>query len=542
MGDQVSAYAGYEGETTSGYPSSPVVKSATTKGKGTLSGGFPTLGTSATPSWVVGDSGDNLGQRQVANALMAWDLSSTSRVRADVIYGYQFYDYNSPHTYVGSYAGTVSALPGNKTGSLVAGNFLAGMGETDDLRLSLAYDGMPTDFWRIKASAAWFREFNRYTSPTSTSTLGYDNAPGTLSSATRDSVFLDMQNDFALWEANTLTVGGALRTNSVSLTTDNMTFYRSWGTTTTGQDESAGLSNTWSAYAQDEWKLPAKITLYGGARLDYWVTYAGRSGNVGAVQSIPASDWAEVSPRVAAVWNPLEDSFLRAGASKGFRAPNLYEMLRSWTSAGTSPVTYLPNANLKPETLWTYELSATQYFWDRRVKLGAAVFHTDFWNYIDSVNIASNVKQQQNIGRLEVNGLEFEGQVKPWDFLTLWGNLTLNDPRIKKYAQDPTLNGKCLTSVPLTQANLGADVTWKQFKASLFGNFAGRTYANSDNNDVQNVYGGNTQRWLWDAKLTYSPTKYTDLSLSVQNLFDQRYYAYYAGAPRTYMVEFKLKY
>jgi len=542
VGDQVSLYAGYEGESTSGYPSSPVVKSATSRGTGALFGGYPTTSTSGTPSLIVGDSGNNWGQRQAANALAAWDFSDTSRLRADAIYGYHFYDYGSPNSYVGRYSGTVSAYPGYRTGSLVGGNFLSGKGETKDLRLSLAYDGMPTDWWRVKTTAAFFNELNRYTQPTSSANLGYDNDTGTLAASSRNSYFLELQNDFTLWSANTLTFGGALRVNTLDLSTKNLAYYRSWDETLNKIDESSGMTNTWSAYLQDAWKLPANVTLYGGARLDYWVTYAGRSGNIGAVQSIPSSDWAEISPRVAAVWNPLKDSVLRASVSKGFRAPNLYEMLRSWTSAGTSPITYLPNANLKPETLWTYELSGTQYFWNRRVKLGAAVFHTNFWNYIDSVNVSSYVKQQQNIGRLEINGLEFEGEFKPWQFLTLWGNLTFNEPRIKKYSQNPALNGKYLSGVPLMQANLGTDITWRQFKASLAGNFAGRNYANSNNNDQENVYGGNTQVWLWDAKLTYSPTKYTDVSFSVQNLFDQQYYSYYAGSPRTYMVEFKLKY
>ena len=542
LDDQISLYAGYEGESTSGYPSSPVVKSGTSKGTGKLFGGYPTLGSTGTPSWIVGDSGNNMGQRQAASALAAWDLSDTSRVRADVIYGYHFYDYGSPNSYVGSYSGTVSTYPGSRTGSLAAGNFLSGKGETQDLRLSLSYDGMPTDWWRIKTTAAFFNEFNRYTQPTSSTTLVYDNAPGSLASSVRNSYFLELQNDFTLWPDNTLTFGGDLRVNSLDLSTKNLLYYRSWYSTTDKLDESSGMTNTWSAFLQDAWKLPANVTLYGGARLDYWVTYDGRSGNVGAVRSIPSSRWTEVSPRFAAVWNPLQDSVLRASASKGFRAPNLYEMLRSWTSAGTSPITYLPNANLKPETLWTYELSATQYFWKRRVKLGAAVFHTDFRNYIDSVYIAPQVKQQQNIGRLEINGLELEGQFKPWDFLTLWGNLTFNDPRIRKYQPDPSLNGKHLSGVPLTQANLGTDITWKQFKASLAGNYCGRNYARNDNTDMENVYGGNTQVWLWDAKLIYSPTKYTDISFAVQNLFDQQYYSYYAGSPRTYMLELKLKY
>lgn len=542
VGDQVSLYAGYEGESTSGYPSSPVRKTAKTKGSGTLFGGYPTLGTTGTPSWIVGDSGNNIGQRQAANALAAWDFSDTSRLRADVIYGYHFYDYGSPNSYVGGYSGTVSAYPGFRTSSIKSANFFSGMGETKDLRLSLTYDGMPTDWWRIKASAAFFNELNRYTLRDSSTTLLYDNAPGSLTSSVRDSYFLDLQNDFTLWEGNTLTVGGGLRVNTLDLSTKNLLSFRSWDSTLNKLTESSGMSNTWSAYVQDAWKLPANITLYGGARLDYWVTYDGRSGNIGDVQSIPASRWTEISPRFAAVWNPLKDTILRGSVSKGFRSPNLYEMLRSWTSAGAAPTTYLPNANLRPETLWTYELSATQYFWKRRIKVGAAVFHTDFWNYISSVYIASHVKQQQNIGRLEVNGLELEGQFKPWDFLTLWGNVTFNDSRIREYSLDPTLNGNHLSGVPLTQANLGADITWREFKASIAGNYAGRIYARDDNTDVENVYGGYTQRWLWDAKLTYSPTKYTDVSFAVQNIFDQQYYSYYAGSPRTYMVEFKLKY
>jgi len=363
-----------------------------------------------------------------------------------------------------------------------------------------------------------------------------------LSNNNRDSFFLELQNDFNLTATNTLTVGGGLRANAVSLTTDNLASYRSWASVIGGSDESSGQSNNWAAYIQDEWRLPGKVTLYGGARLDYWVTFNGRSGNVGNVQSIPSSDRAEISPRIAAVWNPLDDTYLRGGISKGFRAPNLYEMLRSWTSAGTSPTTYLPNPNLKPETLWTYEIGLTQYFWNRRIKLGAAAFHTDFYDYIDSVNISNNVKRQENIGKLEINGLEFEAKVRPWDFITVWGNLTLNDPKITSFDRYPQYNGKYLPSVPLTQANLGADLTWRQFTASLSGNYAGRVYANSDNNDVQNVYGGNTCRWLWDAKVTYSPTKYMDLAVSVQNIFDEQYYQYYLGSPRTYMVEMKFKY
>jgi len=74
------------------------------------------------------------------------------------------------------------------------------------------------------------------------------------------------------------------------------------------------------------------------------------------------------------------------------------------------------------------------------------------------------------------------------------------------------------------------------------GNYAGQNYANYANNDVFNSYGTYTSCWVWDAKLTYSPTKHTDIIFSVFNVFNQKYFRYYAGQPATGLLEFKLKF
>ena len=251
---------------------------------------------------------------------------------------------------------------------------------------------------------------------------------------------------------NTLTLGGTVRHDEISLYESNMNNYRDIGSTTSTIDRSEGKANTFAVFAQDEWQLFKPLTLYTGVRVDYWTSYDGRSGNVGSIKSVDSHQQAEVSPRVSLVYTPLEDTVLRGSISKGFRAPNLYEQLRSWTSAGTSPITYIPNPNLKPETLWTYELGATQYLWERRIKAGLSVFHTDFTNYIDSVDAGTNIKQQQNVGRLTVDGLEAEASIKPFDWVSLWGNLTLNDSRIQKYNQNPAYVGHRLPTVPALQA------------------------------------------------------------------------------------------
>jgi len=103
---------------------------------------------------------------------------------------------------------------------------------------------MPTDWWRVKTTAAFFNELNRYTQPTSSTNLGYDNDTGTLAASSRNSYFLELQNDFTLWSANTLTFGGALRVNTLDLSTKNLAYYRSWDETLNKIDEKFRHTNT----------------------------------------------------------------------------------------------------------------------------------------------------------------------------------------------------------------------------------------------------------------------------------------------------------
>jgi len=544
LGDKVSVFGGFESEYNTGYPASLVVKSATTKGTGNLVGGYPTQSSTGTASWVVGDGGNSIGQRQVANGLVAWDLTDTGRLRFDVLFGNQAYNYGSPNSYVGgALNGSPQALPGYTAGTIVPGNFLAGLGQTQDYQYRLSYDEM---FGKLnfKAKAAYIAEYNWYTQPTSTSTLGYDAAPGAYTNNVRNSLYFDVQGTYPIFTTNNLTVGGTFRNDQIFLYDQNMINYGDIGSTTTTLDRTRGQANNWAVFAEDEWKIFTPLSLFTGLRLDYWTSYDGSSGNVGAIQSIKPHQDSSLSPRVALVYSPFDDTTLKGQISKGFRAPNLYEQLRAWTSSGTSPVQYLPNPNLKPETLWTYELGGTQYLWDKKIKLGATVFHTDFTNYIDSVSVggSSSMVQQQNVGQVAINGLEAEASVKPWDWVNLWGNLTLNDSNITKFSLYPQYVGHKLPTVPGIQANTGIDFIWRQWKLSLMGNYAGQIYSNYQNDNVFKAYGTYTSCWVWDSKLTYSVNKHMDIMFSVSNMFNQKYFRYYAGQPATGLLELKFKF
>jgi iron complex outermembrane receptor protein len=541
LGDKVSVFGGFESEYNTGYPGNMVVKSATTKGSGNLVGGYPTQSSTGTASWVVGDSGNTMGQRIVANGLAAWDLTDTGRLRFDVLFGTQSYDYGRPNSYVGgALNGTPQALPGYTAGAIVPGNFVTGPGQFHDYQYRLSYDEM-FEKLNFKAKAAYFQNYQWNTSPTSTSLLGYDAAPGMYTFNVRSSWYFDLQGTYPIFETNNLTLGGTFRNDRIDLYDKNMTNYEDISTTTNTIDRTRGQANTWAAFVEDEWKLLPYLTLYTGLRFDFWTSYDGASGNEGAIQSINPHQDSSLSPRVALVWSPWDDTTLKGQISRGFRAPNLYEQLRALTSFG---ITTLPNSNLKPETMWTYELGGNQYLWDKKIKLGATAFHTDFNNYIDTVSVggSSSVTQQQNVGQVAVNGLELQGSIKPWDWVNLWGNLTLNDSKITKFNLYPQYVGHKLPTIPAYEANLGVDFKWRMFKLSFMGNYAGQIYSGYQNDNVFNSYGSYSSCWVWDSKLTYSATKNMDVIFSVTNLFNQRYFRYYAGQPTTGLLEVKFKF
>ena len=99
-----------------------------------------------------------------------------------------------------------------------------------------------------------------------------------------------------------------------------------------------------------------------------------------------------------------------------------------------------------------------------------------------------------------------------------------------------------IPKTPLTRVNLGADICYRWVTASLNGQFIGDIYQSETNDDVEDVYEGYTRRyWLWDAKITVAPIEYIEISLSVNNIFDEEYFEYYIGRERSYFAEATIK-
>lgn len=240
-------------------------------------------------------------------------------------------------------------------------------------------------------------------------------------------------------------------------------------------------------YAQDEYAILRNLILNAGVRYDYFSSFGDT-----------------VNPRAALIYNPWTNTTLKAIYGQAYRAPNAYELY--YEAPG-----YEANNRLRPETIHSYELVAEQ-----RLGTHASVTSSLFYDQIDDlISFESQPDGSVIFGNLagattEGAGLEFD-----LHWASGWrgqANYTYAD------AVD-SATGQHLSNSPrhLAKLNLTAPL-WKQ---KLFATL--ELEAMSDRTTVR----GNTVEGFWTANFTLFSRqilKGLEVSASVYNLFDQRYY------------------
>ena len=538
--DRFSIRFGYEAEETDGYPTKLVSRSISS-GSGTLTGGYEMVDANGSSKWVCGNTGDKNAERSNANFMFAYDVTETGTLTFNFQRGTSDYEYDRPTTYLTDasgasvFEGTID-VPGSRKASVKPYNFLSGSGGIENHAGSLVYTETfgGVDF---KGKLGYQDDDKWYTSPSSGT---YDDAPGKGTYYGTETWTADLQADFPLGENHLLTTGGYFKSDDFDLDSYTLSYYRDEDTKLDKTGITQGKDRLYAVYLQDEWRILDRLTLYGGVRFDFWEVYDGNSGNIGSEEAAEDSDDSAISPQIAGVWNPLPDTYVRCSVGKAFRAPNIYELFRTWTSS--MGITYHGNSSLKPETTWTYDAGVSQYLFDRKMKLSAGFFYTRAKDLIGQKKESSTEYYYKNIGEADIRGWELEASVTPLEWLALWANYTDTYSEVKKNKSDPTTEGKYLADYPLNTFNAGCDLTYKQFKARLTGNYLGRIYTSEQNDDVADTYMGYSKGWLWDAKITYTPVQYVECAFSVDNIFDEEYFSYSPGRGRSCFFEVSLKY
>ena len=380
-----------------------------------------------------------------------------------------------------------------------------------------------------------------YTLPGSGLGTTRNGGPGTMSERPSRMLYADAQYTFSPSSQHVVVVGASLRADKAETTDYDLSDWRSEKAKDKVTRTSSGKTRAIGLFVQDEITVTDQLTASLGLRWDHWRTSDGEIDEDGVGSKLPqrfaARSHSAWSPKLGLRYRINDRVALRSSLGKAFRAPNVYELYRNWSSGTT---VYRPNPNLKPETGISWDIGA-----DFRPWQGAEVKTTFFYNRLKNMIYRQrvgagvlNVQEYLNVGRGRSYGLELDLRQQIGNDWTLLANAAYNNTRIQKHA-NPELVGKKFMYVPKYTANLGVEWKHGNWEASGWLRHASKRYTFDDNSDVVSGVPGSQDRYtLVDLKAGYQINKNLKASVSVDNLFNKKYYGGTYRAPgRSYFVE-----
>lgn len=303
-----------------------------------------------------------------------------------------------------------------------------------------------------------------------------------------------------------------------------------------------GNTQLQSLYAQDTWRFAAdwKTTL--GLRFEHWSAYGGQLGNASSVLAFNGRSENHASPKAAIAWQATADWLFKASAGRAVRMPTVSELYQGSILGNTIINT---DPNLRPERSWTTELSAERDLrnWGVDGLLRTTLFLERTRDALYSQTSANGVTTVQNVDAIHTRGLEValnavDVGIRGFD---LGGSLTLADSKITANQGFAASVGHQQPRVPRTRATLLA--TWRanaQWSSTFGARYSGRQYGTLDNSDPNGAaYTGFSKFFVTDVRVRYRIDKQWSAALGIDNLNNNKYWAFHPYPQRTYVAELK---
>lgn len=185
---------------------------------------------------------------------------------------------------------------------------------------------------------------------------------------------------------------------------------------------------------------------------------------------------------------------LKASAGKGFRYPTIREMYM-----------FPPkNPDLRPESMWNYELAFAQRLLDGRLSYGINVFYIDGKNLIVAVPRAGATPLNMNTGEIDNTGVEVEAayRIHPhWSVETNYSYLHMDNP---------------VLGAPEHKFYAGAMFSKNRWTVSTGFQYVANLYTDVDHVQTEDFV-------LWNINGSFKVTEWFDIWARGENLLAQRY-------------------
>ncbi len=296
--------------------------------------------------------------------------------------------------------------------------------------------------------------------------------------------------------------------------------------------------DTLGIYIQDEIALSKRFALILGGRYEYIEADADSVEDPVTGDEISVSgDWddAVATARLLYALNDDRTWTVFAGASQGFRAPNLSDLTRL-DSARTDEIE-TPSPDLDPEHFISYEVGIKAE--TSRLSGQLAVYHTDIDGMIVRTPTGRVIDEDFEVTKLNggdgyIQGVELDGRIRLLNALTAFGVLTWQEGEVDTY---PSSNAEVVRDTMSRQmplmGRLGMrwnviDNVWLEGSCTA----AEKTddLSMRDARDTSRIPPGGTPSYtVYDIRAGWNCTDDLALTLAIENLSDEDYRVHGSG-------------
>ncbi|MDZ7695829.1 MAG: TonB-dependent receptor [Deltaproteobacteria bacterium] len=332
---------------------------------------------------------------------------------------------------------------------------------------------------------------------------------------------VDLQGTVTSWDWADLTVGAAFKESSWKYKDDYVSSTREAG--------AKGKQQTISPFANFDFRLLDNDLIFNlGARYDWIKTLDGANWD-----SNPKNPYdtrydsntdGSFSPKMGVAYHPDRVTTLRASGGKGFRAPSLFELYKVHVRGGG---TYYREASpdLKPETIWSYDVGAERFFLDNL--WGKFTFYQSWASDLIGDRLINSYKKGgktyyeyilDNISKMNIYGIEAQLQWYATTDLSFFATYTYNISKIDEDTENKALEGNYLPNDP--RHNLHVGVRYQNpriIDASLVVNYYRDIYFNNENTINTSDY------YTVDLAVARKFFNHLTAYVNVDNLTNQKY-------------------
>jgi outer membrane receptor for ferrienterochelin and colicin len=278
--------------------------------------------------------------------------------------------------------------------------------------------------------------------------------------------------------------------------------------------------------------LEDRLIINLGGRYDWMETTDGANWDTQASAGKPAYDNTypsatekSFSPKLGLAYHPDSRTTLRVSGGKGFRAPSLFELYKVHVRGGGTSYREA-NPYLTPEEIWSYDVGAERFFTDT-VWARVTFFQGFASDYIGSrltgTGVFAGGKTRyeyvlDNIGEVDIHGVEMEASWTPTEKVTLLANYTYTISEVAEDKNNPDLEGNYLPNEPRHSVHTGFRY---YFPDNAHFNLMANYYADIYYDDENTLKTGDY--WTVDIGFSQRIARHLSLHVNMVNIFNEKY-------------------